>query len=212
MRWRMSHEAKSERDTYRIKHGLPFLACDASKTAGISQLRHFMRVDYSKPHPFKDGVMGASGFYWIVDDDQLADPKDDRGLFRHRQEIIDWRWKPTPLTESGMVKDEPVKHADDAMNSLMMITQVWGPRSTPLTAAERRNLEYPEPLRIENAPPFGDPWARDGWELGRIAWMETIGRRKKLSGRRGHWSHEILDPCYDDPWNPTPPYDNFGDE
>jgi len=64
------------------------ISCEASKTAGITQLRHFMRVDYSKPHPFKPGVMGATGFYWIVSDDQITSAKNDLGLFRRRQEII----------------------------------------------------------------------------------------------------------------------------
>ena len=71
--------------------------------------------------------------------------------------------------------------------------------AAPLTGRERRNLEMPENLREENAPPPGAPWARDGWELGKIVWMETAKRRKQMPGE-GHWSHEIIDPR-DDPWN-----------
>jgi len=158
--------------------------------------------------------MGATGFYWVVDDNQITSAKDDRGLFRHRQEIIDWRWKPTPLTESGMVKDEPVKFADDAMNSLMMVTQVWGPRSTPLTERERREMEFPEYLRIENAPKPGssDPWAYDAFEWARIIHKDRQKRQKQMSGEGGgnHWANDIYG--QDELWNPRSPLAGTADD
>src|SRR5262249_47565797 len=107
-------------------------------------------------------------------------------------------------------KDEPVKFADDAMNSLMMVTQVWGPRATPLTERERRELEYPEHLRLANAPPYGTGWARDGFELGRMVWMETAKRRKEMSGGGRNWTHNICSP--DDPWNPKTPLEDTEDD
>ena len=45
---------------------------------------------------------------------------------------------------------------------------------------ERRDLEFPEQLREENAPDFGaDPWARDGWQLGRAHAAEMQKCRKQ---------------------------------
>jgi hypothetical protein len=75
----------------------------------------------------------------------------------------------------------------------------------------------PENLREENAPPYGgtDPWARDGWELGRIAWMGVAKRRKEMSGEGGgnHWANDIYgDPGLDDPWNPRSPLDDMSDD
>ena len=90
-----------------------------------------------------------------------------------------------------------IEFADDAMNSLMMVTQVWGPRATPLTEHEQRELEFPPNLRLANAPPHGSDWARAGWELGRVVAMETARRRKQDAG--DNWTHEICDPG-SDPW------------
>jgi len=166
-RWVMSAEAKSERKTCQQKHQLPFLACDDDKQAGISQWRHYLRVDRTRPHPFHpdkqieteitiDGKR-VKGLYWelgcpawfdVVDDDQFVAPRDDRGLALHRQETLDWEWKPTPLTDTGMVNEAPVKAGDDSTDSTRMITAGWGPVASPLTDKEEIEEAMPDELRL----------------------------------------------------------------
>jgi len=90
-------------------------------------------------------------------------------------------------------------------------SRAMNPRPTaPLTERERRNLEMPENLREENAPPLGDSWAREGWEMGRSVWMGIAKRRKAMSGEGGgnHWANDIYGPGLDDPWNPRSPLDD----
>ncbi len=184
--WRMSHEAKSERDTFRIKYSLPFQAGDSKKTAGIAQMRHYLRVDKTQPHPFKedtplaDGTwaLGCANFYWIVDDDQLEQPRNDAGLKRWREEIVDWRWRPTPLTDSGMSKDEPVKAFDDAQDSIRFITCQWMPQMTRLTDDQRQERALPEYLQMQNAPKPSEGFEQDGWAMGRLAYMQRLKARE----------------------------------
>lgn len=119
--WRMSHEALSERQTYRVKHGIPFLPCKSGKTDGIAQWRHYLRVDRTRPHPFREDERGEDGKYrlgcpaWfdIVADDQVLAPRDDAGLRTHRAQTIAWKWRPTQLTDSGLQADMPMKADED---------------------------------------------------------------------------------------------------
>lgn len=155
--WRMSHEALSERKTYREKYGLPFKACDSKKTAGLSQWNFFLQPDKTKPHPFHEDRKGDDGLYvlgcpsWfdVVDDDQLTTPRDDRGLMIHRRQTIDWRYRPDILGVGGMSKNEPMKADEDTCDSTRMVTATWGPNATELTYAEKINAAIPKNYRIE---------------------------------------------------------------
>lgn len=212
--WRMSSEAASERSIFRQKHGMWFRACDDSKTAGIAHIKAHLRIDEKLRHPFKPDVMGASSFYWIVDDSQLITPADDFGLKRHREEVIDYRYAPMSVTELGLGQEKPIKMHDDAMDSLRML-MTNPPIATPLTASERRELAYPENLRSANAPQPGgaDPWALDGWLLGRVAWQD-MQRRRKQQERDDHWSHDIMEPPGgpDDSWNTQSPWEGHAND
>ena len=53
------------------------------------------------------------------------------------------------MTERGMVKDEPVKAADDTCDATRMITAEWGPDVEPLTREEEIERLLPENLRWE---------------------------------------------------------------
>lgn len=155
--WYMSHEAKSERDTYRIKYKMPFAPCDPRKTAGIAQWRHFLRVDKRQPHPFKedtraeDGTwtLGSPSWFDVVADDQLETPRDDRGLKIHREQTLAWRWKPTPISDAGMSRDEPVKAFEDTCDATRVIlaTGSFGPLQQPKTAVEKREDSLPDHLK-----------------------------------------------------------------
>ncbi len=152
--WRMSHEALSERKTYREKYDLPMLACDSSKTAGISQWRHFLRPDRTKPHPFHEDEQLADGSYrlgfpaWfdVVDDDQLEAPRDDAGLMTHRRQTLDWRYRPDVLGVGGMSQNVPMKAGDDTNDSCRMVTATWAAGIAPLTRAERIDAALPQAL------------------------------------------------------------------
>jgi len=156
-RWRMSHEALSERKTYREKYELPFLPCDSGKTAGVSQWRHFLRADKTKPHPFHedeqlpDGSyrLGCPGWFDIVDDDQLVTPRDDRGLAIHRRQTISWRYRPDVLGVGGMSRNEPMKADEDTADATRMVTATWAADAAPLTYGEKINAAIPEPYRYD---------------------------------------------------------------
>jgi hypothetical protein len=204
-RWRVSHEAKSERDTYNAKYDLPFARCKSLKTDGISQWRHYLRVDKKTPHPFREDELledgtyrfGCPGWFDVVDDDQVVTPRDDWGLMTHRRQTVEWRWKPTPLTDAGIVKDEPIKADEDSCDSTRMITAEWGPMARELTEAERLEQSLPAPLRRasldEKAPGFG----RDIAEFMRDVKISEHKRQKREEG--GNWTSEIID-TNDDPW------------
>ncbi len=205
-RWVMSHEALSERATYNVKFNLPFMACKFGKTAGLAQWRHYLRADRTKAHPFHEDAKGEDGLYrlgcpsWfdVVDDDQLLEPRDDAGLKLFREQAISWKWKPTPLTDSGMTKDEPVKADEDTADATRMITSLWGPQETPLTEKEKPEMALPKGLREEVIAQ-----ARPGFQRDMAGLMRDfrLSERKREQGRTGaNWTHEVLDPT-DDPWN-----------
>jgi hypothetical protein len=129
-------------------------------------------------HPFKPDVWGKSFFYWIVEDDQLEVAKDDMGLSRWREEIIDWRWIPQEVHDTGITREMPVKFRDDAMDSMRMITQKWMPNMTPITGEQKKELEFPEALRKVNLP--DDPLQRESWEQGRWLVGARLAKRREL--------------------------------
>ena len=182
-RWRMSHEALSERKTYREKYELPFLPCDSGKTAGVSQWRHFLRADKTKPHPFHedeqlpDGSyrLGCPGWFDVVDDDQLVAPRDDRGLAIHRRQTISWRYRPDVLGVGGMSRNEPMKADEDTADSTRMVTATWGPDLTPLTRDEERDERLPESLRRDVL------WQRLQTIDPADAWRHTTPRKLALA-------------------------------
>lgn len=202
-RWRMSHEALSERMSYQAKHRFPFQACDSAKTAGIQQWNHYLRVDRSKPHPFHQDVETESGYklgcpawFDVVDDDQLIAPRDDRGLATHRRQTISWRYRPDILGVGGMSKNEPMKADEDTCDSTRMITSNWGPSALPLTEDEELERDLPKSLRRESLaslPAGTSDYAmlQRNWELAQL--------KEARKQQRANWSHELIDPN-DDPW------------
>jgi hypothetical protein len=207
-RWRMSHEALSERKTYKEKYGLPFTACDSGKTAGVSQWRHFLQADRTKPHPFHadeqlpDGSwkLGFPGWFDIVNDDQLETPRDDAGLMTHRRQTIAWRYRPDVLGVGGMSQNLPMKADEDTADSTRMVTATWAAGPTPLTENEAIDAQLPEGWRIAEAPPVGT-WQHDGWAVGR-EWKraQIVEERKKKN------------PDLDNPWLAASPFQNTPDD
>jgi len=153
---RMSHEALSERQTYNLKHGFGFERCRSEKTAGVAQWCHYLRADKKQPHPFHSDTQTADGYnlgcpswFDVVDDDQLMTPRDDRGLKLFREQALSWRWRPTPLTDRGMIDDQPVKANDDTVDATRMITAEWGPSVAPLSREEEIDRLLPANFRTD---------------------------------------------------------------
>lgn len=198
--WRMSHEAKSERDTYRVKFSLPFVAMNSGKTAGIAQMRHMLRMrNLDAPHPFRPGLYGHPLLFLVVDDDEFINPKTDIGLARHRAEFTAYKIADTPVTPlRGQAIPVPYKWFDDAMDSLRGVFCEWGPEITPLTDAEKIELALPDGLKREalnNIPPGFDR------TIGEFMREVKLSDRKNEQKRTGdNWTSEIIDPS-DDPWD-----------
>lgn len=204
LNWRMSHEALSERMTYRAKYDMPFVACNSKKTAGISQWRFYLRPDFSRAHPFhKDEQMpdgkwklGFPSWFDVVDDDQLLTPKNDRGLAIHRRQTRDWRYRPDILGVGGVSKNEPMKADEDTCDSTRMVTAEWGPLETPLTMDEQVERDLPKGLRREHVEKL-EPGARDFAILNRDWEIQQI--KEKREKTQGNWASEIVS-ADDDPW------------
>lgn len=154
-RWEMSHEASSERIAYRREHNLPFQAWTTGKNRGIAQLRNALElVDLHLPHPFKKGVMGHPQLYFVVDDAELAFPKTDAGLVRHRAEAPAYRWM---SLKSGDPVMSLVPYAlfNDAMDTIRAAAADYWPQELMLTAKEQQEMSLPRHLR-EDVIPYTD--------------------------------------------------------
>lgn len=190
--WQMSHEASSERMAYAREHDLPFWPWPTGRTRGVAQLRGALEiVERERPHPFKPGLMGHPKLYHVVDDDQLLNPRDDRGLARHRAEIPAYHWA---TTKSGEEMAQLVPHAlfNDAVDTERAAAADYFPISKARSEAEEAELALPENLRmstIQNLPSIEEQHraanARDfALRLARSDEQESDGNRYPLSGRR----------------------------
>lgn len=181
--WRMSHEAKSERDTYIVKFQLPFQAMKSGKTDGIAQMRHMLRLrDLDKPHPFKPHLSGRPLLYLVVDDAEMINPKTDAGLARHRGEFAAYRYADTPPTQQrGQSLPVPYKWYDDAMDSMRGIFAEWGPTIKPMTLDEQIAERLPETWQDEYLRTL-PPQVAQGYYDARRETVEEI--KQELMSRR----------------------------
>lgn len=149
--WHMSHEAKAVRDIYRMVYGLGFQACNPKRDGGVAQLRHYLRTDYSQPHPFRPDRNGLSRMYMIVENvDERDRPTGDAGLKLLREQLPEWRWRAPQLTAGGFLNERPMKVNDDVGNMMMMIFTHFQLYATPLTEQERVIAAIPPELRYDN--------------------------------------------------------------
>ncbi|MBX3288362.1 MAG: hypothetical protein KF855_03360 [Acidobacteria bacterium] len=143
--WQLSHERTGEMMTLNQKHKLPFRKFDHWKSEdGIAQWNHLSISDHSKPNPFKDDeemdgeyLIGCPSLFYIVDDDQLTQPRDHRGLKLLREQVSSWEYVPTKINEAGLTAEKPSKINDDYGDCLKAIFKFFGQRPTPLTLDER---------------------------------------------------------------------------
>jgi hypothetical protein len=144
-KWLMSHEKLGERMTLRDKHKLPFNGFSHYKPEdGVAQWRHLSRPNHLVPNSFKDDEevdgkwkIGDCDLFYIVDDDQLVEPKDDHGHLHLRRQIAHWEYVPVKLTESGQTVQKPAKVDEDGCDALKGVLWYHGPQSKSLTREEQ---------------------------------------------------------------------------
>jgi hypothetical protein len=113
-------------------------------------VQNALEIDYTKPHPFRAGLMGRPRLYFVVPDEQgeiiesefgatVAQPVDYHGFARARFEI--------PLySHTNSAKD---KIDDDYVDALLGLMNVFGVHSKEQTPAERRERTVPPALRLD---------------------------------------------------------------
>lgn len=156
----MSHEAKSERDTYIKEHALPFEAWETDYNAGIAQLQNYMEIRREVPHPFRKNLTGRPRLFLIVDDAEgvevfeeesgkrhLIDSDKDGGMARLRMEIPRYHY---PQSEEGkpVQARRPYKLYDDAMDALRALAAQWFPQAALESEAEKIEKGIPATVRM----------------------------------------------------------------
>lgn len=206
----MSHEAKSERDTYSREHQLQFSAWDTDYNAGIAQVKDFLKlIDTDKLHPFAivpEGapqLLGRPRLYFIVNNDEgelsynaslnkfeRVGPRTHAGLIRLRMEMPIYHF---PEEEEGKAvgKMRPFKLFDDAIDCLRCAAGMWFPSIKPETLQEKMNRMMPEDMKMENIlalPPYEQAAALHTREFRIEALKASIPRpmhwRKKAQMKR----------------------------
>jgi len=198
----MSHEASSQRETYRIKCGLNFQKWKPDAHGGIAQMQHVIRIRHKdKPHPFKPWLMGRPDFYVIVPDDQMVNPKGDEGLALLRAEFREYRYVEPNVTErKGSSNIVPYDFFNHYMDAQRGIAARWFASVRPMTEAEKIDSELPEGWRLENKPNVAEgDWAFEGWVMAREAEIAKIKRR-----------FEQKNPAHGNAWKPQSPLDQMG--
>lgn len=161
--WQMSHERTGEMLTLRQKHQLPFGKFQFYKAEdGVAQWRHLSKPDKTKPHLFFDddeniGTLeqpeyqyGRPTLYYIVDDDQLHRPYNDKGMMLLDQQISSWNYVTVKITESGQTQQKPSKINDDGCDSLKSVLALFGPQAAAKTRVELIEDAMPDKLKLDN--------------------------------------------------------------
>jgi hypothetical protein len=188
--WQMSHERTGEMLTLNQKYGLPFYKFKHWKAEdGVAQWNNLSLPDYTKPNPFKmdekdeDGyIIGRPALYYIVDDDQLEQPRDDRGLKLFREQIAGWDYVPVKITETGLTVEKPSKVNDDLMDSTKAMLHYFGMEPTPLTKME--SIRAKMPVEMQEADTELDRVNRGYW-LQQEAKRQQIQEQQKQSKSLG---------------------------
>lgn len=163
--WEMSHEASSERLEYQRKddltpYSLPFRNWPTGKTRGIEQFKSAITIrDTDKPHPFKESVYGRPQLYFIVDDAQAMNPKDERGMLRIRAEAPAYRYD-TPKSGETALRLAPYALFNDALDVVRSASARYFPGELKLTQEEKIDALIPDDIRdaVKTAKTGIDKW------------------------------------------------------
>jgi hypothetical protein len=192
--WQMSHERTGEMLTLRQKYQLPFIKFEYyRKEDGVAQWRHLSKPDKKQPHPFKDDVLVAEGEYklgsprlfYIVDDDQVKAPRDDKGLRLFREQVPSWEFVTVKITANGQTVQQPAKINEDFCDAFKSTIALFGPRATELSMLEQFQAMIPksdlipwETVKAENRAPTLEEQTRQDFAMYQA--------QQKLAKRYGH--------------------------
>jgi hypothetical protein len=121
----------------------------AQKGSGVPQLQQMLEIDWSKPHPFRAGVMGCPRIFFLVPDDQggllyaenqktyVAQAYDYKGFARARFEI--------PLYSQYNTGQNKIK--DDYVDAARGIANVFFVMPKPKTRQQLREEALPKNLQ-----------------------------------------------------------------
>lgn len=175
-----SHEGLSERETFRRKWGFPMDAGASGKTEGLSQLHHYLGIEHSQRHPFKEGLQGKPNLFLVVADEQAEAAADASGLKRHRWEARHLRYDP-----NIQGRDVPTKRGDDMTDACKQYFQTFAFKAKPLTYRERVEREIRPALRLERLrAESGKPGLTPEQELAYF--LERQEAEKRVKQRSGY--------------------------
>jgi hypothetical protein len=181
----MSHEASAALNTFRIDLAdelkMFFSKWKPKRGSGVPQVQELLEIDHSKPHPFRDGIMGRPRIFFIVPDDQgeliagefgkllVAQPTDYKGFARARFEI--------PLYSQYNVGANKIK--DDYVDALLGIANVFVVPAQGLTRQEKREQALPPHLRDqEQIAEIEDPHKQERINLQRMVEFQKLDERE----------------------------------
>lgn len=151
---RMSHEAKDQRNIYRRVFGLGFTGINPRREGGVELINHYLQIDPSRKHPFKD-QQGWARMFLIVPDEKKGYPIALRPDTLHDSDLVRYqfshhRYAEPSLTTTGILERGPMKQNDDATNCLMMLFCDNHVIAQPLNQWEKVEELIPAASRLES--------------------------------------------------------------
>lgn len=150
---RMSHEAKDQRNTYRRVFGMAFTGINPKREGGVELINHYLQVDQTRKHPFRD-QQGWARMFLIVPDEKQGYPIALRPDTLHDSDLVRYqfthhRYTVPSLTTTGILERGPEKLNDDATNCLMMLFYDNHLLAQPLNQWEKVEELIPAASRLE---------------------------------------------------------------
>lgn len=175
--WLMSHEAKSERDTFIMEHGLPFGPWKPDRSAGIAQVRDFLQVRGDSADLFHPNLIGSPSLYVVVDDGEIGFARTDEGFARHRMEFPLYHYNSQGVPEN--------KKLNDAMDSVRGLAAVFFPPSAPRTEEEIIAARIRE-FQLDVSPGPVDSYQNVLREMSRQYYIKELVEEERAKSKNTH--------------------------
>jgi hypothetical protein len=150
-RYRISHEAESERLTLKKNKVVPApTSWVPGKTRGIAEFKNGLKLkDTDKPNPFKPHLQGRPTFMIIVANNQYDHPTDDFGMARFQEEVAAYHF-PKQVIGEPVKAQTPYAFFNDHMDQSRIAAADGFVDAPPLTAGEKFDQQIPEEYRLSN--------------------------------------------------------------
>ncbi len=187
-RFQISHEKTGEMLTMRQKYGLPIQKAEFYKaTDGVAQWNTVSLSDRTVQNPFKEDLQDEDGLwligcptlFYVIDDDQLSNPRNDRGMKLLREQVANWEYVTVRITENGLSEEKPSKVGDDVADSIKMLMSRFGQHAKPLTERERRESNLPAHLQQSALNSIPDGEDRERANVSRAMEFGKMDEQKK---------------------------------